>query len=59
MLNIPIRHSGKVLGSLNLLDGPANYVPADVDAARLFAQLGTTAALEDFARVLGHRYAAA
>ncbi|MBP0639735.1 GAF domain-containing protein [Cupriavidus sp. AcVe19-6a] len=55
VLNIPIRHAGKVVGSLNLLDGPANYTPADIDVARLFAQLVTTAALADQARVLGTR----
>lgn len=52
VLNIPVRHEGVVVGSLNLLAGPANYDASDVGLACLFAQLVTTSLLADRAVTL-------
>jgi hypothetical protein len=46
VLNMPIVWSGRVVGSLNLLDRANSYVDADVPIARLFAQLSAPALLQ-------------
>ncbi|OWT72784.1 GAF domain-containing protein [Achromobacter sp. HZ28] len=51
VLNVPVRNRGTVVGSLNLLDGPAHYDGADPAAANVVAQL-LSAALTEAASTL-------
>lgn len=41
VLNIPVRAGGVTIGTLNLLDGPGHYDDADLDLARVYAQLAS------------------
>lgn len=41
VLNIPVRADGVTIGTLNLLDGPGHYDNADLDLARVYAQLAS------------------
>ena len=46
-LNIPVRHEGRVIGSLNLLSGRHAYDGADQDLAAVIAGLCTPVFLEE------------
>lgn len=38
-INLPVRHAGRVLGTINLLHGPGHFTEGDADVGLIFAGL--------------------